>query len=145
MAPLVLPGIVEELAKNAANESADSKLKEIPAFPVSELGKKAGIGETKVPKVEDGMVLTDGLIKATAGDIFANSTKGAKVISAGMGQLTNKLLSDTGAATPGAAITVQVNMGDLHEIHDVDGFVKRIGPAMEQLVRRIGFQENTRK
>jgi len=121
------------------------------AYPRSALGTSAIGGtpadtdKTEIAEIKDGMVLTSGLLKATAGDIFANNTKGAKVISAGMGQFTNKLLSDTGAATPGAAITVQVNMGDLHEIHDVDGFVKRIGPAMEQLVRRIGFQENTRK
>jgi hypothetical protein len=121
-------------------------LKEAPSEPAkpvknSELANKgievAKLTETDkaLPTVKDALVTQSGLMYGTKGDILANMTNGAKMVSAGMGQFANKLLPGSGAQA-GTSVTLQLSIGNLNGVVNTESFLKEAGPALQQLVAR---------
>jgi len=106
----------------------------VPAGPISSGEVKEPIKSAPVAE-GDFEALTGGMTKVSKGDMVIDSDSLARGLSGSKGQFVNKLLSDTGGAA-GSNVVVHMTFGDLHEIHDVDGFLKEVGPAFKQLVAR---------
>jgi len=125
------------------NRKLDDLNKAIDTIPVASEKVKGPIKSAPVAE-GDFEALTGGMTNVSKGDMVIDSDSLAKGLSGSKGQFASKLIPDTGSAV-GSNVVVHMTFGDLHEIHDVDGFLKEVGPAMKQLVAREIFETKKRK
>lgn len=127
------------------NRKLDDLNKAINIIPAGPIGGEIKEPVKSAPVAEgDFEAMTGGMTNVSKGDMVIDSGSLAKGLSGSKGQFVSKLIPDAGGAA-GSSVVVHMNFGDLHEIHDVDGFLKEVGPAMKQLVARELFETKKRK
>lgn len=90
---------------------------------------------SNIPTAKDAQITKSGLLYGTEGDILANKSDGAKMITAGMGQFANRLLSG-GGGQAGTVVSLSLSIGNINGVVNTESFLKEAGPALQQLVAR---------
>jgi len=95
------------------------------------------------PKTDkDKLLLTEGIVKGRKGDMLVDTTSWAKGISAGSGQLINKLPDYTNQG--GTSVTVPITLQIGNMVGSADELVSKITPAIEQTFTRMFFEKEKR-